>query len=298
MKETLTLIKKRYDIDKHTHKKRYWINNSYFIIATIVTLYFSISVTYYLFFVSIPILIFTIYIIDGFLNRLRTDQEDDLKKAAENDAWNKMSKEEQNRIAEIRIRESREYFQRKMAADSRMIDNEKEYNKKQQFKEFLNNENNNKDEYLSTLNEVQLADIEVIISRSKYDYECKIEKGWDVDSVATIHYKTYKEDEYRVPKEDRKIVAESRVDSFLNIREFIESFGTVEQKFSFNATVIASLMLSSNYINFDDSKEPLKFYLKYYSLIRGGIPYNYTIKSELLRKLFDGVKLKASDLQK
>ena len=298
MKEILTLIKKRYDIDKHTHKKRYWINHSYFILATIVTLYFSISVSYYLFFVSIPILILTIYVSSRFLDGLRSDQEYDLKKDEENDAWNKMSKEEQNRIAEIRIRKSREYTRRTMAADRRSRESEQEHNKKQQLKESLKNENNNKDEYLSTLSEVQLADIEVIISRSKYDYECKTEKGWDVDSVATMHYKTYKEDEYRVPKEDRKIVAESRVDSFLNIREFIENFGTVEQKFSFNATVIASLMLSSNYINFDDSKEPLKFYLKYYSLIRGGIPYNYTIKSELLKKLFDGVKLKASDLKK
>ena len=226
MKEILTLIKKRYDIDKHTHKKRYWINHSYFILATIVTLYFSISVSYYLFFVSIPILILTIYLSSRFLDGRRSDQEYDLKKDEENDAWNKMSKEEQNRIAEIRIRKSREYTRRTMAADRRSRESEQEHNKKQQLKESLKNENNNKDEYLSTLNEVQLADIEVIISRSKYDYECKTEKGWDVDSVATMHYKTYKEDEYRVPKEDRKIVAESRVDSFLNIREFIENFGT------------------------------------------------------------------------
>lgn len=164
-------------------------------------------------------------------------------------------------------------------------------------KDSLSKEKNDtsKEKYLSTLTEVQLADIKVINSRSKYDYESKTIHGKTLDEVALSHYETYKENEDRVPKEDRKQVSEYRVESFLNIREFIEKFGSCEQKFSFDATIIASLMLSSNYINFSDSKSPLKFFLKYNSLIRGGIPYHYKIKSALLKELFDRIKLKAND---
>jgi hypothetical protein len=148
--------------------------------------------------------------------------------------------------------------------------------------------------HLSTLTEVQLDLLDVINNRIQSDWKNKI-AGKSMDEVALYHYETYIANEERVPKKDRKEVADSRVTSFLSIKTYIEESGTDEQKFSFDATITASLMLSSTYIDFNDSKSSLKFFLMYNSLISGGMPYYYTIKSELLKELFDRIKLNESN---
>lgn len=112
-------------------------------------------------------------------------------------------------------------------------------------------------------------------------------QGKTMDEVALSHYETYIADEERVPEKDRKEVAESRITSFFSIKRYIEEFGTDEQKFSFNSTLIASVLLSSNYIDYSDSKGPLSFHLKHSYYTDG-------IESDLLADITNANRNKAA----
>lgn len=61
--------------------------------------------------------------------------------------------------------------------------------------------------------------------------------GDTINSYGHAHYEEYKDNEHRIPKQEREEVAENRLKGFKSIRNHIQKHGTEEQKFHLEASI-------------------------------------------------------------
>ena len=91
-----------------------------------------------------------------------------------------------------------------------------------------------------------------------------IKEMYTIDSYGEGHFEEYKMNEYRVPKEKRQEVAQSRVDGLLSIKDYINTNGSKEQKFHYESSLIgaqlyaSSLGLNTGFIELKNEKTPSK----------------------------------------
>lgn len=61
-------------------------------------------------------------------------------------------------------------------------------------------------------------------------------------SYGESHFHEYKANEERVPKNEREEVAKSRVEGLLSIQDYIEAWGSEEQKFHYESSLIGAVL--------------------------------------------------------
>jgi hypothetical protein len=153
----------------------------------------------------------------------------------------------------------------------------------------------NKEYPFNSLTEEQLAFLDVINRRSISDWECKTQRGLTLDQVAAMHFQQYEDDEERIPEEDRKYVAGSRISSLNSLKTYIEEFGTEQQKFAFNSTVIASLLLT--YTKISKYSDVVLFKLRKNHLMRNIETEMFSNLEETSKEYFAMLKKRAEEEQ-
>ncbi len=70
--------------------------------------------------------------------------------------------------------------------------------------------------------------------------------GYTIDSLGHDHFQEYKNNEFRVPKEDREEVALGRLQGLKSIRDYIQTKGTNAQKFHLDASIKGAALYASS----------------------------------------------------